>query len=221
MTIYVDTREPPEVRSILKSLGYRFVVKKLDAGDLETPKCVFERKDISDLFQSMRGYGMRVGGRLFDQMDRLAEYCEERGKEPFLLIVGSVEDLKRRLPDGIQINEDAIYGAVASVICRYGVNVLWIERGLATALYVALKLAQKVAEGKRYLPHRYSFRKVHRDKRVAHVANVLRISPRIAERLVRKFGGLRGILNASDHELLLVDGIGPATVARIRALLGD
>jgi len=220
LELIVDSREPPKMRRILRTLKIPFVVRKLDAGDYEIGECVFERKTLMDFVQSIRGNSMRVGGRIFDQMDTLMEYCEENNKIPFLMVSGELADLEEIFAKfGREVNLNAIYGAIASIVVRYGINVIQC-RGDAELVEVMLKIATKVHEGKLGLPHRKSFRKVHRNRKVAHIANVLRVGPKVAERLYKKFGGIYGVLMASDQELLGVEGIGPVTLARIKALLG-
>ena len=83
------------------------------------------------------------------------------------------------------------------------------------------KIAETVAEGKLNVPHRKSVRKVHTDPKVIKVANVLGVSPKLAVRLVKKFGGLRRILLASDQDLMTVKGVGPVVLSRIKALIGE
>ncbi len=88
---------------------------------------------------------------------------------------------------------------------------------------VAWKIAQKVEEGKWGVPRRQQLRDVHPDKRVALIANVLRVSPKIADRLFKQFGGLGKlirIIEEQPNKLLIIDGIGPKTIERVRKLLG-
>jgi len=220
MDLIVDSREPIKVRRILKTLGVKFIVRKLDAGDYETDHCIFERKTVEDFFQSIQGNRIREGAQLFDQLDRLVDYAERAHKIPFVCITGSFVELeKRALRYGYKINYEAVYGAIASILVRYGVNVLHLA-GDAQMFKVIMKIEEKIAEGKLGVPHRAVFRRIHRDRRIAHIANCLRVSPKVAERLFKRFGGLYGVLTASDQELLGINGIGPVTLARIKALLG-
>jgi len=224
MKIIVDSRE--KWKGIwakkLKALGYDVEIRALEAGDFMTERCVFERKTTNDFIQSFRGFVSRKGGRLFDQMQKLIAYCERENKIPWLLIVGDFGLTKESLAElGISLNVRAVFGAIASCCVRYGVNVVWNLRGEDELLFVMAKIAEKVEEGKFGVPHRKSIRRVHPNRKVNQVANVLGVGPKIAERLVQKFGGLRRILLASDAELATVPGIGPATIARIKSLIGD
>ena len=219
MKVVVDVYEPKIFVDKLRMLGHEVVVSKLDAGDYQIDRCIFERKSVADFVQSMRGWSDRVGGRLFDQMDKLYTYAEGSGLVPFLMIHGDFGELRRQMERFGELNVSAVFGAIASVVVRYNINVV-ATVGEDEMLYVMLKIAEKVSEGKLGLPHRKSLRLVHPDRRIAHIANVLAVSPRVAEQLCRRFGGLRGILLAKDEELLSVPGIGPVILAKIRAILG-
>ena len=220
MTLIVDSREPREIRPLLRTLKIDYVVRKLDVGDYETDHCIFERKTVNDFLQSIRGDSVRLGGRLFDQLRELSDYAETVDKIPFLCIVGLFSNLIRQVESyGFEVNLNAICGAIASSVVRYGVTVLQFESNVLMLRSIT-KIEEKISEGKLGVPHRPSFRRVHKDRRIAHIANVLRVSPKVAERLFEKFGGLYNILTANDRELLSVDGIGPITLARIKMLLG-
>lgn len=220
MKVTVDVYEPKIFVQGLKALGHEVTVAKLEAGDYLTEKCVFERKSVEDFVQSMRGWADRIGGRLFDQMDKLYDFAERTGRVPFLMIHGDFGELKRKMQQFGELNVNAVFGAIASVVVRYNVNVV-STLSPDEMLFTMMKIAEKVEEGKLGLPQRKSLRLVHPDRRVAHVANVLAISPRIATELLKRFGGLKGILLASDEQLLSVPGIGPVVLAKIRAILGE
>ena len=115
--IKVDSREPQMVYDTLKAMGVSYVVEKLDYGDFEGEHLVMERKHFPDLYQSIRDM------RLFDQVHGLVDYADEVGKLPVLGVHGGVEEL----PSDVQINEEVIYGAIASVSIRYGVQVVWVR----------------------------------------------------------------------------------------------
>jgi len=218
MKFTVDVHEPSYIRDKLKLLGCSVEVQPLEAGDYLTEQCVFERKRIDDFVMSIRGFAGRVGGRIFDQMLKMTEFCEKTKRVPFLMIVGDLAELKEKISQYGDLNVSAVFGAIASIVVRYGVNVV-TTLGEDEFLYVMVKIAEKVEEGKLGLPHRKTWREVHSNKRIAHVANVLGCSPAIAEKLLTKFGSLRRILLASDQELMSVPGIGVVTVARMKSLL--
>jgi len=223
MKFIVDTREKFKLvwANKLKKLGCTVELKALEAGDFMTEHCIFERKTVGDFVQSMRGNYGRVGGRLFDQAHKLILFAQKTNRIPFLVIIGDFADYKEEVKQYGNLNVNAVFGAIASVIVRYDINVIWNLQGEDEAIFVMYKIAEKVAEGKLSVPHRKSVRKVHTDPKVIRVANVLGVSPKLAARLVKQFGGLRRILLASDRELMQIKGIGPSTIARIKAYIGD
>jgi DNA excision repair protein ERCC-4 len=218
LKVTVDVHEPAYLRDKLKLLGCTVEVRALEAGDYMTDRCCFERKSIQDFVLSIRGFAGRVGGRIFDQMQKLVDFCERTNRVPFLMIVGDLAELKQQVRPFGDVNVNAVFGAVASIVVRYGVNVV-TTLGEDEFLYVMLKIAEKVDEGKLGLPHRPSWRELHPDRKVAHVANVLGCGPTVAKRLLERFGCLRNVLLAKEEDLLSVPGIGPVTVARLKSLL--
>jgi len=219
----VDSREKWKLvwASKLRKLGCDVRIEALEAGDFATKHTVFERKTVADFVQSMRGNYGRVGGRLFDQAHKLIRFAQRTDRIPFLVIIGDFGEYKEAVKQYGNLNVNAVFGAIASVIVRYDINVIWNLRGEDEAIFVMYKIAEKVAEGKLNVPHRQSIRKVHTDPKVIRVANVLGVSPKLAARLVQKFGGLRRILLASDQELMTVKGVGPVVLSRIKALIGE
>jgi len=203
-----------------------YEVTYLDVGDFQTQKTVFERKSISDLIQSIHGQKVKQGyrkQRFFDQMRSMKAFCEATNRVGFLLISGSLQERQKWFKERkIRLNTEAIYGAVASTVVRYGINVIWVPTD-EELIKIAWKIAQKVEEGKWGLPHRQQLRDVHPDKRVALIANVLRVSPKIAERMFKRFGGLGKIIRIVEEDpkqLWIIDGVGAKTIERIRKLLG-
>jgi len=206
LAITVDTREPNDVVDIVRQMGYKIIRKKLEIGDYETRHAVFERKTAQDLTASMKP---STSGRIWEQMQDLSEYCEDEGKLGYLLITGLPERYESWKP---------VYGCLASISVRYGIQILQFEN-IFHALYVMCKIFEKLDEGKYGKPKRLVLRGFHPDKRVILVANVLRVSTSIAERLVERFGGLKNILLTDPKQLYLVPGVGPATLRRIKRLL--
>ena len=221
MTLFVDSREPEDCRKAALRAG--FIQLALDYGDYQGDAVVFERKEIGDLVNSIFArYGDTP--RLFDQMDRIFDYCQRSEKEPWLIVCGNLEhteeEFKKR---GQTLNRQAIYGALASVSVRYDINIIWSERTFEELLEIMKSIEEKTKEGKRLIPMRKKLKEFSRWRSVASVCSALQVSPKIAENLVKKFGGLYGILDAAKHrphEILIMDGIGQATFNKITSLGG-
>jgi len=112
----IDTREPDTMSRNFETFKVKFNIRTLKFGDYKKEYCLAERKTIFDFVSSFRNT------RLFTQLEGLSqEDCY-----PFLLVVGSMDKLK----DDVHfkhINEKTVIGAMASCICRYGVNVIWVH----------------------------------------------------------------------------------------------
>lgn len=235
----VDTREPVDVRMVFLRICPKAKVTCLDQGDYETPKAIFERKNIGDLVQSI------MSQRIFDQFERLQKYCENRNKIPFLLVIGDLEDLKTTLDKqlkerGVTINEEAVYGTIASIIVRHGGNLIWVTGRqeipvyypgtgtvykvnpitLHTAFTIMYKTAEKLEEGKLLLPHT-SMMYRHPDRQITAISQSLGVSFALAKRMKDKFGTYKRVMLADPKELAVIDGVGPATLQKLKDLLGE
>jgi len=219
----VDSREKFAIAHMrkLRKLGCSVKLAALPAGDYKTKYCLFERKTVADFTGSIRGQYGRTGGRMFDQAKKMIDCAVDEKLIPFLVIIGDFAEHKEKIKEYGKLNVNAIFGAIASIVVRYDINIIWNLATEDEALYVMMKIAEKVAEGKLGIPHRQSIRKVQANRKAVHVANVLRVSPKLAEKLVKKYGGLKRILLASPKSLMNISGIGPSTIARINALLGE
>jgi len=224
--LFIDTREPRSTFYWASVLKIPYESKFLSVGDFETEKTVFERKTVGDFIQSLVGQKVSQGyrkQRLFDQLTAMQQYCEDTGRVGFLVISGSLDEVSKWYKERkLKLNDEAIYGALASAVVRYGMNVIWVkdDRQLVDIVW---KIAKKVEEGKLGQPHRTTLRHVHKDRRIALIANILRVSPRIAERMFKRFGGLGKIIQILDkhpEKLWIIDGIGEKTIHRMRVLLG-
>jgi len=215
LNIIVDSREPWWIQQSIRRFGYKVRTKRLEQGDILIGKAIFERKTIGDFIQSIRN------GRLDNELYALQIHSEQNDLIPYLLISGNLEDAfafyKQR---GITVEVKAVLGAIASASVRYGVNVVWNLTSDEELLYVAVKMAEKITEGKFRMPRRLRLRQIHENRKIAHIAAILRVSVRVAEELYKRFGGLKNILLASDEELYVVPGIGKATLKRIREIIG-
>ena len=200
-----------------------FIPMALDVGDFSTDHIIFERKKTNDLVQSIFArYGQT--SRLQDQCERLFAACNEKERLPWLLITGKLsdvaEDFKKRKQT---LNKSAVYGAVASVMVRYAINILWTEQVASEWLAEIKSIAEKVDEGKYLLPQRKSLKQFASNRNVASICRTLEINPKLAETLNKKFGSLYGILDACKNHpsnILLIDGIGMRTLQKFKELGG-
>ena len=194
-----------------------------DVGDYSIEKCVIERKTLGDFINSIYArYGKH--GRMWDQADALFNYCKEHGAIGYVIVHGNwqrtEEEFKQR---GQTLGYNAIFGAIASLMVRYDLNIVFIDRPIDDVLLLIKSILEKVEEGKVLVPQRKYLKQYARWRSNAVVSVALDVSPKLAARLVSKFGGLYGILDAiKNHpkDVLVMEGIGLATFEKMKALGG-
>jgi DNA excision repair protein ERCC-4 len=183
---------------MLRALGSQVVLDRLVAGDyLVAEGTLVERKTIADLHRSV------ATGRLWKQLEKLRANADRS----WLLVEGP------RL-DG-QLSENGVRGAVLAVI-ETGIPVLWSASARDSALWLRRLAARHGA------PNVWVMRAPrHRAKRapVGLLCEIPGISPRLAAKLLERFGSIAAVARASEQELNSIDGIGTVRAAHIRTCL--
>jgi ERCC4-type nuclease len=208
MPIIVDTREPPKYHEFLvkKFPEMVFHRTKLNEGDYASDRCIAERKTIADLYGSITGPNRRI----HDQVERISTHCDQ---VQILLITGSVaEYVKSMKAIGIPIDPNILFGEIASITCRYGIQPLWVENEWE-GLITLIKLMKKVDEGKYNVP-------VRRDRTIL-AARLLGISVAQLNHLMMNHNCLANIANVTDKDLQRIRGIGPSKAIQIRKTLKE
>ena len=221
IVVNLDTREPPKMKKLFKKHGMKYRSKTMKCGDYESPEVLIERKTVLDLVGSINGKKLKEGGRkegrLFSQMSRMAEYCEENGKVPFLFVSGDInEAIEFFEMKGLTINVKSVLGALMSIIIRYNISVYWVFEDDDELVWCMKNLFEKVRDGKYGIPHRDSI-KTNSNRKVAVWMTILRVTPKVAKDLMKKFGSLENflrILRESPDEIESIKGIGPSTITK-------
>ena len=201
--IISDYREK-EVSKILENLGAKVSVMNLNIGDfvLSERICV-ERKTHSDFISSI------IDGRIFEQAKSLRENFEK----PILIIEGY---------SNREINENALKGALASLIVDFGVSVLNTLNIFDTAKTIYW-LAEKEQKEKKEVIAFKTGKKSKEIKKLQEeiVASLPGVSNVLSKRLLEKFGSIERIFTAKESELQQVKGIGKMLAKRIRKVLTE
>jgi ERCC4-type nuclease len=113
---------------------------------------------------------------------------------------------------GITIDPDILFGEIASIACRYGIQPLWVENEWE-GMITLVKFMKKVDEGKYNVP-------VRRDRTIL-AARLLGISTAQLTQLMMTHNCLTNIANVPDKDLQRVRGIGPAKSIQIRRTLKE
>jgi DNA excision repair protein ERCC-4 len=210
--IAIDSRENtlnPIFKEALSKQGLRVIVTKLEEGDFYLPSktthlvgVVVERKTWDDLASSV------IDKRIWSQANRLRELSRESRVKVYIVIEGDPYEIKEKR----EMPFNALLSVLDSIQNNYGFTVLFIpdkETLIDWLKYMAHKLKENTAkeEAKAPLIVQKPLKKTSIDDKIKAVVQVL-AGPTIGERLLRKFGSLKNIVNASVSELMTVEGIG-------------
>ncbi|MDT7887364.1 MAG: ERCC4 domain-containing protein [Desulfurococcales archaeon] len=205
--IIVDERErASKIPQILSRLGDYIVYKMLDVGDYIVANTIaVERKSASDLVKSI------FDGRLFDQVRRLLD----RYERAVILIQGS--------PSEIRLHMDRwqpIYGSLARLVVSEGISVIF-SLDEEEAAYFIHSLAQKSQNSLERYPivHKKPRLETLEEWQLHIVQSLPYIGPKLARRLLRRFGSVLAIFNASPSELSRIEGISEWKAQEIARIL--
>lgn len=205
IVIFVDSREMRTVVA-LELMKYKCIVKPkmLEVGDyiLSDRVCV-ERKTYDDFISSI------MDQRLFDQLRNLSDHFER----PILLIEG-----KRETSIGMHAN--AIRGALASVAVDYGVPIMWTHDEADTAAMLFWIAKREQIDDERSISIRGKRKKMElHDFQEFIVAGFPKINRKTAKKLLKNFGSVESVFNASEEKLQEAPGIGKKLAKMIRNII--
>lgn len=212
--VYVDLREKAShVPKYLTEMGVSVIYKQLEVGDyMVTEDTVIERKRVDDLAHSV------FEGRFFDQVRRL----KASGLRTFILVEGDLMYLRR-----ITNKYKAVEAALVTAVIYNNIPVIYTRNAKHTAETIKL-IAEKLQTTRKpsaaaLFP---TYRKQQKPKeqdlsewQLYVLASFPGIGPTLADRLLRKFGSLRAVLEASPVELSRVEGVSEEKAQLIKRIL--
>ncbi len=201
--ISMDIYEPAEMRMALVKLGARVTVAYLGIGDyiLSDSVCI-ERKTISDFLSSM--YSGRLGYQL--------QHLSAAFKMPFLLIEGRPENRPRT------VNMRSFYGYVSRLVLSSPIGVLQTPDMATSALLIWL-MSQKIGTSPSNPRLRPSKARDDMETALLLLEALPGIGPVLSRRLLHEFKSLRSILQAPEHSISRVRGVGSRKARKIVDLL--
>ncbi|MFX0068221.1 MAG: ERCC4 domain-containing protein [Promethearchaeota archaeon] len=205
--IIVDKRERISgIPDLLRQEGIQLSFKQLSVGDyVLSNRCAVERKSASDFVSSM------FSGRLFDQVQRLSGAYEL----PLIIIEGNFFD-----PAQISGKEKAIYGAIAKISVETPAKFLFTESREKTAtLLSTLANHEQTFHGWSPIVRRSPKQLTEDEMKLFVITSLPNIGLKLAYRLLRNFGTVKGIFNATSAELSRVEGIGRKKAQTITKLI--
>jgi len=200
--IHMDVREPEGIAERLRALGARLSVERLDVGDYVLSKdVVVERKELGDFVKSV------MDGRLFEQAVKM----KEAYPIPILVIQG------RRSSYGI--SRGSFFGAISSLLADFQIPIFTAsnEDEVASLLYYLASREQR--EKKKEVRVREGLKPKGLPELQRYViAGIPGIDFVLADRLLKRFGSVKAVFNATEEELMEVEGIGEKLAKRIREI---
>jgi ERCC4-type nuclease len=204
--IIVDYRErPSQTVSELCRLGAALEFKTLKVGDyVVADEVAIERKTFDDFATSI------LDRRLFEQ----ARALRDAYSRPLLLLEGR-GPLKRG------ISEEALRGAIVSVVLDLGIPLLWAEDAYEAAKLLMTIARREQRDSSRSISLKDRRRPVTADEEKEYiVASLPMVEAATAKKLLIALKSVQAVFSASEKELMEVDGIGPKKARRIREVIG-
>src|SRR3989344_7128673 len=183
--IVVDNREKNSlVISELMNMGFELEFTQLAVGDYIVNGVAIERKTISDLKSSI------INKRIMQQLIELKQ------NEDYVLLLEGIMD------EGIYgppIHENAFRGFLLAIALEYKVPMIFTQDAKDTAKYISV-LAKK-SDKKEYSLRASRIFRTEEEQIQFILEGFPNVGPVSAKGLIKKFGSLKGIVNASVEEL--------------------
>jgi Fanconi anemia group M protein len=198
-TIIADTREfNSEVVRELSRKGIVVDSQQLDIGDyVLSDRLAVERKEANDFLKSL------MDGRLFSQLKLLkSAYIN-----PILVLEGDGLLGKRGVSD------QAIYGALASIISDFKIPIIQTSNMKETANLLAVMAKREGEEGRLVGIRGDKVSMSLKERQQFIIEGLPGVSATLAQRLLDHFGSVEAIISANEKELCEVKGIGD-TIAK-------
>ncbi len=198
--IAVDTRESGAFCELLKSHGADVSVSPLIVGDfICSDRTVIERKTRADFESSV------IDGRLFDQLSRLSSSYSR-----VIIIIEGKEGAG-------MLQKPALLGAYSSVITDYGAGMFFTRSPSSTAelVYAIAKHEQLMEKRPLRVCGKPKGKTLSQNQR-AIIEMLPMVGPKMARTLLMNFGTVENISNATEEDLLKIEGMGRNKARAIR-----
>ncbi|MDT7859151.1 MAG: ERCC4 domain-containing protein [Candidatus Aenigmarchaeota archaeon] len=200
--VFVDYREE-KIANLLEKMGCKIVRMNLPIGDFVVNDVGIERKSFEDFISSI------IDGRIFEQANSLSSAF----KKPIIIVegFGVVE----------RIHENSFYATLAYIVSKSNVTIFRTKNEEETAKLIYW-IARKEFENSGNVGFKIKEKKVSvQNIQERILAAFPGISTVLSKRILKKFGSLKKFFNASEKELMEVDGIGEKTAKRIRKIIEE
>lgn len=203
--VYADSREGnSKVIRHLTEMEMDVKVRPMAVGDYQVSDDVaIERKTAKDFVDSI------MDKRLFKQATEL----REEFKNPLIILEG--DDFYNGF-----INPNAVRGSIASIALDFGISIIPTRNAQDTAAMIKRIAIREQTGDKPHIQTRTDKKPVNMwEQQLFIVESLPNIGPVNAKKLLEHFGTVSKIINASENELMEVEGIGKKTAKNIRKVV--
>ena len=203
--VYADSREGnSKVIRYLSQMEMDVKIQSMAVGDYQvSDEVAIERKTAKDFVSSM------IDKRLFKQARELSEEF----KRPLMILEG--DDLYSGM-----VNPNAIRGTIASIALDFGISIIPTRDAQDTAAMIKRIAIREQSGEKTNIQIRTDKKPVSLwEQQIFIVESLPSIGPVNAKNLLEHFGSVSRVFNASESELMEVEGIGKITAQSIRKVI--
>jgi ERCC4-related helicase len=194
--LFADYREKASgVVKELVDMGADVKLEMLNSADyVLSARVGVEFKTTGDFVQSI------IDGRLLEQLKELKKNFER----PLLLVEGAEDIYTMR-----NIHPNAIRGMLATIAVSYGVPILRSRDGKDSAALLHMIARREQSEDKRdFSPHADRKPVTLKEQQEYIISCLPNIGPNLSKELLKHFGTVKNVMNASLEELQKVAGVG-------------
>jgi len=203
--VYADSREGnSKVIRHLTEMEMDVKVRPMAVGDYQVSDDVaIERKTAKDFVDSI------MDKRLFKQATEL----REEFKKPLIILEG--DDFYNGF-----INPNAVRGSIASIALDFGISIIPTRNAQDTAAMIKRIAIREQTGEKPHIQTRTDKKPVNMwEQQLFIIESLPNIGPVNAKKLLEHFGTVSKVINASENELMEVEGIGKKTAKNIRKVV--
>lgn len=205
MKIVVDYREKASgLIDLLKNEDIHIQTRKISHGDyIINDSITIERKTSRDFLLSV------IDGRLFNQLSNLKKHCPN----PIVLIEGNPYQTD------LDFDPNAIKGALLSSQAIWYIPIVY-SRSKEDTKDILLMIGKQDETHTDVVPLRGGYRPKRLKSRQMYILQGLpKVGPRMAKRLLKHFGSVSNVMNATTQDLMKVEGVGEVSAKKIRLVL--
>ncbi|MBS3109526.1 DEAD/DEAH box helicase [Candidatus Woesearchaeota archaeon] len=205
--VHADVREKGSgVIKGLIDLNAKIELKSLEVCDYVVSKrCAIEFKTTYDFVDSI------VDGRLLSQLKNMKQSYERP-----VVIVEGIEDIFSLR----KVHPNAIRGMLATIAVSYGIPIMQTKTAKDSAALIYIIAKREQEEGERgFMPHGEKKPLSIKELQEYIVSSFPGVGGTLSKPLLKRFGSVKNIVNASEDDLQQVDLIGGKKAKAIREAL--